>query len=993
MASNGKLSLNDAYKTIYSFAGYPDHDGDVWVSDAGHDNAQATVNSTVVDSKFAASFAINMLALDVKNNTTLDALLKQHNIFYSAIRTPVVIERYNEGEVHLYAESFLSLVCNKLLLRPEFTGLNLNSYMFGSASRTAIYLNGDEAAKMKFWLMRRVGFGGTYNNNDALCDEDYSLLTSLGTVNQDELNDYISNSSAQRAKSIDAYSKYRTTLDNNGTYWTSTFEGLPVRFYITFDEILLARYTDTYNTDLQNPIFVKQVKGLKLYVYYNEHSSIMQPKVIYEDKTFNVTVNTPAVGTLISNNLVKNFQLSNSTVEYYGGTSSSKLTTRYNLNAAYLKDIKYQTELGNLDTNLFERNNSTVITDGDFLKTTNSNDNSLVDVSSSQLTGAATTLYTCNMLLNIGYVKRNEEIHEHTGVLADIGIVIDVCNYGSAGHYPVCRTDHSNTSVETVNYNASLDSGKYYFPFPSGVTLDNATIDSLVTHYNYVLLPLEEAVMLYARDQDNNYYYREYSDSTKRVKTEVVIPLNQVTQESLDVALDTYKRITNNKFDKSMFRTPMEYYNTNTVEQKIEGYEEESLSNGTNSSTGSTPTYFWVETLKNWCTFGCEVIAEDECNEAELRIWNGVNAWLPLANIIAYYRDTFVPIERVKTLDLTKQTDLQLFQNFCKILTYKQNTYNFPIEQLHTVEIDRVYHSIEPNLAGKSRSFLESLGHGVMTGLRGLGNVGKGLFQDFIAIPASLFTDKNAWEYMKEGWTNVFTGWTQVFDAIFNMPVNYVVEQILEAIGYSGTNFAFYNVPFGKRLYARCYYLKLPYDSGYSSNDATTYQTVRIPKRAAKAYGAIDGGIMRRTACAAYNVIPTTIGSPFMTRSSTGELMIAYKMAYTGPIREKYDSHEDLYKKSGIMPIDVEFSNQLLRKTLGSGEDKTINDWLTTFADNDAIESKNLIYELLQTTMSNNVVEQHNQEQTAMASMKITANRSKTNSDVDITEINTLTKW
>ena len=81
-----------------------------------------------------------------------------------------------------------------------------------------------------------------------------------------------------------------------------------------------------------------------------------------------------------------------------------------------------------------------------------------------------------------------------------------------------------------------------------------------------------------------------------------------------------YELWTNNNFDKSTFRTPMEYYNTMGSNQSVEAYESESLSNGTNSSTTAAPTYFWVETLKNWCTFTIDVIDETHCCEAELLV-------------------------------------------------------------------------------------------------------------------------------------------------------------------------------------------------------------------------------------------------------------------------------------------------------------------------------------------------------------------------------------
>ena len=121
--------------------------------------------------------------------------------------------------------------------------------------------------------------------------------------------------------------------------------------------------------------------------------------------------------------------------------------------------------------------------------------------------------------------------------------------------------------------------------------------------------------------------------------------------------------------------------------------------------------------------------------------------------------------------------------------------------------------------------------------------------------------------------------------------------------------------------------------------------------------------------------------------------MLATAFTYSGPVREKYSSSTNLVKKPGIIADDIKLSNELLQKTLGNGYDKTIKDWLN-FMGNTPDESLTPTVNVNNATaISKSVVELANTNQTAEASMLLTANRSKVSSDVENIVINTLKKW
>ena len=72
------------------------------------------------------------------------------------------------------------------------------------------------------------------------------------------------------------------------------------------------------------------------------------------------------------------------------------------------------------------------------------------------------------------------------------------------------------------------------------------------------------------------------------------------------------------------FITPMEYYAQHSAaETSFDGKLESTV------NIPTEPVYFWVETLKNWCTYK-GTVASDACTVAELYIWNGFNDFVPL---------------------------------------------------------------------------------------------------------------------------------------------------------------------------------------------------------------------------------------------------------------------------------------------------------------------------------------------------------------------------
>lgn len=450
--------------------------------------------------------------------------------------------------------------------------------------------------------------------------------------------------------------------------------------------------------------------------------------------------------------------------------------------------------------------------------------------------------------------------------------------------------------------------------------------------------------------------------------------------------------------DSTPFITPMEYYARGKTNFEFDDKVENIL------STEEEPNYFWIETLKNWGYFAINgQLTKDANIVVDLLLWNGSGQWVDATAILDNVKKKFIPkrlyqhyIERIKQLaphgrptGSDEYDELNKTINDMIAMIFARNsTIPFKFENLTTVDIERSYHNSTANYAGKSsKSWWEYIplvytAKSIWSGVKAAWNFS----------PAGMFYNA-VWG---DGvWEGIKSGYKDLFDCVYNL---YGVANAVDLIEL-GVELLFTDNsdPFVSKLdpyqhlMSIARYIVLPYDEKYSNNDATTLQTIRPDLIR---YTNLEGGIINRESIIEYSVIPNVIGSPFVARSSTGELMIAYRMCYSGPVKEDADSSHDLIKMSGIIEKDVEFSNKLLQDKLGKGIDKTAIDMFNTYGKLPSTDLKSsATVKLPETTETAGVDRLTNQVQTTFGSVTLKTNRSKTSSDLDTAEINTLTKW
>lgn len=440
--------------------------------------------------------------------------------------------------------------------------------------------------------------------------------------------------------------------------------------------------------------------------------------------------------------------------------------------------------------------------------------------------------------------------------------------------------------------------------------------------------------------------------------------------------------------------TPMEFYEGTSDAVEVEFSSK--LVAKTAADKTDIPTYFWVESLKNWCYYDMTT-DNNACNIAMLKVWNGKDNWLFLDNLLESAKLRYIPsdeytkllaeYQNTSTTDVRKAEINVILSDFADHILSQFLVYPCNLDKFKTISIDRIYHGAKANYTGKGSS---KHSRNETVGIS-FNSVAGTLYS--ISSPVSAYT----FDKFKKG---VGTIATRVINAAVGtmMIALALTPELISKLVYSGLNkfinsfsniSSFWSIDHYQTLFASCRYVILPYDNKYSNNDEVTFQTIRNHNR----WDNVEGGIMTRERIIAYLSINTAIGSPFIARSSTGELMLATAFTYSGPVREKYNSKSDLYKKPGIIADDIKLSNELLQKTLGNGYDKTIKDWLN-FMGNTPNESLTPTVNVNNATaLSKSVVELANTNQTAEASMLLTANRSKVSSDVENIVINTLKKW
>ena len=464
------------------------------------------------------------------------------------------------------------------------------------------------------------------------------------------------------------------------------------------------------------------------------------------------------------------------------------------------------------------------------------------------------------------------------------------------------------------------------------------------------------------------------------------------------------------------FMTPMEYYSKNsTPDSDYDG----KLENITNVKT--EPVYFWVETLKSWCTYTVYK-ASDACTGAELCIWNGFDDFIPLYKYVDTTRDevpTIAELERIKSryssnpaswANLTPEERTIMRNAYEQLLFRSMQLRGFDFNRLKTVDISRSAKYATADYEGKpERSWLDYLGP-----------IGSAIRFATHAWGALLNASPVGWIY--NGIANGMTPWDSMKAAgnhmkaagcallmtvvqlagtvtILGGPSTYAKFQMDCANAYNRMlnrlpeHENVYNLDHWQNLFAVCRYLICTYDERYSSNDKTTFQTIRNVITPEKFYH-VAGAFENRERLIPYHLIPNPIGAMFAVRGSTGELMLAMSFMLSGPTREDSDGHEPFPKYSGVTESDIDFANEILRTQLGAGYDKTGGHYMNFTGAVDDMATDPKVTNTLTTRLTNAQVLQENAvNRTTFADLHIIANRSKTSSDADANSINTLTKW
>lgn len=438
---------------------------------------------------------------------------------------------------------------------------------------------------------------------------------------------------------------------------------------------------------------------------------------------------------------------------------------------------------------------------------------------------------------------------------------------------------------------------------------------------------------------------------------------------------------------EGLFVTPMEYYE-GLIADRVEG-SLLTLENTVKDNDSSIPVYFWVETLKNWCTYEYEKLT-DWNGFARLKVWNGKNSWLYLDEILQQQRScqmTITQMQNTRSDYLASRdtgTNLDRLNRYRNILVANSALYRFPYERLNTTVLQRVYTPTnEANWIVEDNTFflVRVLSKAV----------------DFLVDYSMMIIDWSPtaliYNSYKDGIGSAFGAgwnrWTSALGDIFggiNALVSPVINWLFSDPEASNTlEKRLKKIDTRRLLVTAVEYLFLPYDTGYSSNDVTTFQTIRFRNE----WGT-DGIVSRKSLKSGHN-IGNPMGSPLVVRSTTGELTLAVSMTYQGPWRQYYGD-DDYKKRVGISQNDVDMTNKMLEKMFGDGKDKTASDYLNIRGG--LLSSIALTGGAsLQTVMANDVVEQTNAGDSASCEITITANRSKTSSDVETPTINTLTKW
>ena len=551
-------------------------------------------------------------------------------------------------------------------------------------------------------------------------------------------------------------------------------------------------------------------------------------------------------------------------------------------------------------------------------------------------------------------------------------------SYDIVNLLPSTMQQHSTTftDVEPFEYFTAevFDPDADWESFIAGILVDYDY------YYNGKII-INPTYSLYQRNSRNGFQRRVFQADGKT--TGLADLTDDQIQKMEELTEIPYSSMTS----EGLFVTPMEYYeglSSNRVEGSLL-----TLENKVKENDSDIPVYFWVETLKNWCTYEYEKLT-DWNGFARLKVWNGINSWFYLDEILQQQRSCQMTITQMQNTrsdylaGIETEKNLDRLNRYRNILVANSSLYRFPYERLNTTVLQRVYTPTnEANWIVEDNTFFL------------VRVISKAV--DFLADYAMMLVDWSPigliYNSYKDGIGSAFGAgwnrWTSSLGDIFGgikALVSPVIDWLFSDPEVSNTlEKRLKKIDTRRLLVTAAEYLFLPYDTGYSSNDVTTFQTIRFRNE----WG--TDGIVSRTSLKAGHNIGNPIGSPLVVRSTTGELTLAVSMTYQGPWRQYYGT-EDYKKQVGISQNDVDMTNKMLEKMFGDGKDKTASDYLNIRG---GLLSSIALADgaSLQTVMANDVVEQTNAGDSASCEITITANRSKTSSDVETPTINTLTKW
>lgn len=497
--------------------------------------------------------------------------------------------------------------------------------------------------------------------------------------------------------------------------------------------------------------------------------------------------------------------------------------------------------------------------------------------------------------------------------------------------------------------------------------------------------------------------------------------MNRIHREAVEVnpefvngdsLIDAYSRY----IEMSLaYITPMEYYtNNSTVDTTFEG-KLESITNVT-----TEPVYFWVETLRNWCTYTSYEAPDGACTGAELCIWNGFNDFVPLykyIDTVRYEVPTFDVIKQVALRSktraewntLTPEQKTLLTTTYQQLLLRSMQFRGFDFNRIKTVDIERSAKYLEADYSGKpKRSWLDYLGP-IGSAIRVASNAWGALLNltPVAWVYNAVANDMTPWESIKAAGNYAKAAGAAILLTVVQLagtatlvmgPSVYEKFQLDSAeayrrlLGRLPEHEDMYELDHWQHLFATCRYVLLPYDEKYTSSDKTTFQTIRNTITPEKFYH-VKGAFENRSKLIPYHVIPNPIGAMFATRGSTGELMLAMSFLLSGPTREDESAYSDFEKNSGVKQQDIDFANNLLRSLLGDGSDKTGDNYMNFTGVVDDYARDQQINTLKSRLTSSQILQENAVNNTAFGNLHIVANRSRTTSDVSSSTINTLTKW